>query len=101
MVVLWDMVWGELKATGMRTKAAMVEGIKPCCYLKKKKNRAQKNMCQTYVGTIENLLFNSDIHLVYWNILISNIPGGIPGEVSEVLPKTRRVSLGRVSLFCG
>ena len=29
-------------ATSMRTKATVVEGVKPCCYQKKNKNQAQK-----------------------------------------------------------
>ena len=33
---------GHVKATSMRTKAIVVEGIKPCCYQKKIKNRVQK-----------------------------------------------------------
>ena len=36
---LFKVIVGYVEATGVRTKAAVVEGIKPCCYLKKKKNR--------------------------------------------------------------
>ena len=33
---------GNVKPTSMHTKATGVEGIKPCCYRKKIKNKAQK-----------------------------------------------------------